>query len=100
MDIEQALILFSVVAPMAALMVYAIYQFGYFIYHWHRVLTNVTNKFAPVLGPFLLLRMSNFNGTGQESLIKAKYHFVRFLVSVLPLIVVSVIGALARSSGN
>lgn len=81
-------------------MAYVIYQFGYFIYHWHRVLSNVTNKFAPVLGAFLLLRMSDFTETGQESLIKAKYHFVRFLVSALPLIIVSVIGALVKNSGN
>jgi hypothetical protein len=100
MDIEKALLLFAVVTPVIAIMTYAIYQFGYFIYHWHRVISNVTNKFAPIMGPLLLLRMSNFNATGQESLIKARYHFIRFLASILPLVIISVIGAIFKNNAN
>ncbi len=100
MNSEKAIVVFAVTTPVIAIMTYAIYHFGYFIYHLHKAISNVTNKFAPIMGPFLLLRMSNFNEIGQESLIKAKHHFVRVLTSALPIAVIFVIGAIVKSNAN
>ena len=97
MNLSSATIAIVMVMSFFAVLTYSIFHFGYFIYHWHKVVSNVTNKYAPIMGPFLLFRSSNFNEVGQESLTKSMYHFRRFLLSVLPVIVIAIIGSIAKT---
>jgi len=98
MNLSPSTIAILMVTPFFALMTYAIYHFGYFIYHWHKVVSNVTNKYSMFIGPFLLLRPSNFNEIGQESLLKSMYHFRRFFFSLLPMIPFAIIGIIAKTN--
>ena len=100
MNIEPSLLAIIITVPVIILMTYAIYHFGYFIYNWHKVISNVTNKYASIMGPFLLLSSSNFNKTGQESLTRSAHHFRRFFYSMLPIITVAIIGAIVKSNAN
>ena len=81
------------------LFVFALWQFGIFIYHWYFVVTNVTNKYAPVMGPLLLLDEKNFNEIGQEHLKELKTPLKKFLLSFIPCLAFAAIMAYI-SNGN
>lgn len=83
----SVIIAIVVTVPFIAIFTYVIYHFGHFIYHWHKIVTNVTNRYAMFMGPLILFRNSNFNEVGSESLSKAKYHFRRFVYPILITIV-------------
>jgi len=100
MNLSPPTIAIIVLTPFIALMAYAFYHFGYFIYHWHKVISNVTNKYGMFMGPFLLLRASNFNETGQASLTKSMHHFRRFFYSILPVVVLATIGAIVKANAS
>ena len=69
------------------LFVYSLWHFGIFIYHWHKVVTNVTNKYAMFMGPFLLLNKNNFNEIGQIHFEKMKKPFKIFILAIIPVLI-------------
>lgn len=98
MNIEPTILAIVITMPVIAILTYAIYHFGYFIYHWHKVVSNVTNKYGMFMGPFLLLRSSNFNEIGQASLTESMRHFRRFLFSILPVALLAVVGVIVKAN--
>ena len=82
------------------LFVFSLYQLAWFLYHMFYVISNVTNKYAPILGAFILLNINNFNATGQYHLLKAKPRFIRMFLSLIPALFIMIIVKLIISNVN
>ena len=68
------------------LFVYCLWQFGLFIYHWSKVIENVSNKYAAIMGPFLFMDKNNFSEEGQLHLEKMKQPMKRGSIAIIPVL--------------
>lgn len=100
MEISSKILAIIIATVTIGLFTYAMCQMGLLIYHWHKVVTNVTNKYAPFLGGLLLLSSSNFNEVGQNHLRKAKDNFKKFLFSIIPVLLFMGVVAFIKDGAN
>jgi hypothetical protein len=82
------------------LFAYALFQTGKAIYHFHKAIENITDKYAPLKTGLIFFTPSSFNQEGQMHLIKTKQHLRKLLYSVAPVIIFIVVTELIRECAN
>ena len=98
METTPNLFAIAITLPFIGLFAYVTYQFGCFIYHWYKVVTNVSNKFYQVPGSLLLSNPKNFNETGQAHLIKFRHRKRKLIYSAISLFLVMVTVSLIKNN--
>jgi hypothetical protein len=102
MTLDPDNIAIIIALPLIACFTYSIFHFLYYIYHWHKVVSNVNKGYAYfILGPLIFFNIKkHFNDDGQISVIKARHHFLRFLGGILPIIIVMLLIQLIKINGS
>ena len=100
MEIAPKILALIIAGTIIGLFTYALCQMGLLIYNMHKVISNVTNKYATILNALLLLNPSNFNEIGQAHLIKAKCNLKKFIFSFVPVLLFMGVVALIKNNAN
>ena len=79
MELFKAIILLTVLAAF----VYTFIAISRLIFNTFKVITNITGKYAPVLGPLILFMPTMFNEEGNRHRVRVLYLFPRAVIGFL-----------------
>ena len=71
---------------------HALAQLAVIIRHWHGLVQSISNPYAPILGPLILINPNaNLTPEGLMHYQKLKPAFAKFALSLLPIAVIGIV---------